>query len=116
MELHEVYQNVVKARPELGARENGSTFMLSCTDAPTRTWCWMRPSGVNVWVPSQSAEALIESHWLRALPDQHAVQRVQDRWVVANHNVVDGAEWWGETPLHALAEFHVPGSTREAKP
>lgn len=119
MELHEVYQNVVKARPELAVehlawnRENARS---------AQRWTLASKRGVFVYeLPPRVAESMIESHWLRALPHGYGVIRnyAEAPTFCVVKDVDDGQTSWGhpfESPLHALAEFHVPGSTREAKP
>lgn len=114
MELHDLYARVVIARPELEVPR----IVYKPRDGKfNNVGRWL--SGTTRLEPAWVA-ALIESHWLRALPHGYGVIRnyAEAPTFCVVKDVDDGQTSWGhpfDSPLHALAEFHVHGSTSEAK-
>lgn len=114
MELHKIYENVVKARPELGVG-----LVIEHRIGPFKRTCWWyEPLSLRWYSDTPEGEAtataLIESHWLRALPDGSRLEKSlhTGRWLVAWAHDVRFTDSFVD-PLHALAEYHVPGSTAE---
>jgi len=112
MNLPLIYSRVTKERPELVVVNHTRGEPLTATKAPVSTWVWR--GAVDLWVPDDQAEAMIESRWLRLLPVHHGLMRGANTH--GPRFYVDGiAEVWpcAATPLEVLAEFFVPGSTKE---
>jgi len=114
MNLPLIYSRVTKERPELVVVNHTRGEPLTATKATVSTWVWR--GTLDTWVPTQQAEALIESHWLRKLPRSSSVTNSMDRDGTPLEWFVVGPQHDGPgrpTPLEALAEYFVPGSTKE---
>lgn len=115
----EIYRRVCEARPEL--RVGGSDCYLRYSwvdDVFGAAWYWCAcdnvPSSQRI-VTEDTAHAMILAHWENMLPMHHAVfEFSKGQFVVVK---LLGDTWEeiglvGSSRFHALAEFHVPGSTK----
>ena len=111
----EIYRRVCEARPELA--------VLNLAYDPTeKKW---EHTDYPCWLSESHAHALILAHWENMLPEGEAVIRVKasDGNPVyqmvqirdfSGDDVVAWSSLYSPSRLEALAEHHVPGSTKGA--
>lgn len=128
MTIPTIYARVVEARPELAVDRLrfepsvmwGSWYRCELTYRPDYE---SKYGAAFRWLHTDEATALIESHWLRALPSDTAViangyaRTPIDAFAVVLAESDRQTRYlnFGPSRIECLAEYHVPGSTREVE-
>lgn len=105
----EIYHRVTEARPELAV-------LNLAYDHAYEDW---EHTDYPCWLSEFHAHALILAHWENMLPDGYYIGTCPHTKRTVIHRFVEGKCEFvvsGESRLLALAEFHVPSSTKGAKP
>jgi hypothetical protein len=104
----EIYRRVRKARPELAVSRIDDTSEDKFYNSFGRV------------IPEEVAYAMILVHWLANLGEGFALMRSHTgkRFIMVHclHLAYRTVGEYYDDPCVALAEFHVPGSTKGAKP
>jgi len=99
----EIYHRVTEARPELKAAN------VEWAEHTLWTLCG-ECSYADICIP------LIVDHWTEMLPEGFCIaHNKKGDWLVGKDMSDDYITHNGPTRFHALAEFHVPGSTKGAE-
>lgn len=113
----EIYRRVCEARPECAVKRNGFVgHKLGWgTEIPFGPQ-WLDERGKYASLQAeQDALALITDHWTEMLPPERFVYRAYEEgnlvWIC--RSLYGSNHICYPTRFHALAEFYVPGSTKE---
>jgi hypothetical protein len=94
------YAALIAKRPELAVER------LNYLKSANQWWRESQITGTHRTIPSDEAEAMIESHLLRMLPSGCRTLVVSGRWQVRDTVHATNTDWF-DTPLEALIAFYM---------
>jgi hypothetical protein len=97
----ETYAKIVAKRPELAVSE----LLLGKMHWSKGAWRWSR---TQTAIFDRAAVAMIESHWMRKMPDDQSLLTFAESFVVYSADT-DTCGKEHDTPIDALAEFYGGG-------